>query len=463
MPTGLTYDYLTHHIVPGPQSLSYFIPLLLLPLALLVPRSVLSRWQSIGLFMPVVAAATVHACLAIGGVDVVSIDTLLWCLVLLALKDPWEDFRRIRNPNFDDEKRPQDSSATEQIDLNCELKLAAPGPSGGRSHDEQPYPHNLRQRLPWVGTLLVSIRLNNWRIRTPSHDKHQPQPPAFPTRKAFVLHGLLCFARGYLILDLTRAYVAHDPYFHSTTIPITSPLPFSAPYIPPHIVRTAVIGLQAWALILHQVYLPCLVPVALHAMGLIADEWSPHFWPPYFGHPDVVLMYGVRGFWGKYWHQTMRFTSSQPGYALADLLHLQPGGMARYAIITAITFGLTGVVHMGLVPPEPLHSTIPANEIRLLVAGFFWVQPVAMLGEMLVARAAVRANGLEYWQDGIGRRLRLVGNGMWAVAWFSCSIMLLGEAGRQLGYWRHWIVPVSLWRGLRGQGWVAWPFLLGNP
>ena len=43
------YHHLTQHIVPGPQSLSYFVTLLILPLALLIPRSVLSRWYAVTL------------------------------------------------------------------------------------------------------------------------------------------------------------------------------------------------------------------------------------------------------------------------------------------------------------------------------------------------------------------------------------------------------------------------------
>jgi len=97
----LTYHDLTHHIIPGPQSYSYFIPHLLLPLALLTPRSLLSRWQSIALFMPIIAATTLHAWWMMGGVDVISVDTLLHALLLLVLKDPWADFRYVLKTGTD--------------------------------------------------------------------------------------------------------------------------------------------------------------------------------------------------------------------------------------------------------------------------------------------------------------------------------------------------------------------------
>merc|ERR1712070_102076 len=87
------YDHLTHHIVPGPQSISYLVPLVLLPTALLIPRSTLSRCQNYLVFMPVITACIAHAWWAMGGVDVISVDVLLWSLLLLVLQDPWKDFR----------------------------------------------------------------------------------------------------------------------------------------------------------------------------------------------------------------------------------------------------------------------------------------------------------------------------------------------------------------------------------
>ena len=223
------------------------------------------------------------------------------------------------------------------------------------------------------------------------------------------------------------------------------------------------IGLQAWAMISQLFYLPCLLPLALNAVGLLPDLWSPHTWSPYFGSSRVIFTHGVRGFWGAYWHQTMRWGVAGPGYALADGLKLGKQSMLRYTIIAVSAFGLSGVVHMGLVPPEPLHATLSTNAERLCVAGFFWLQPIAMVLEVLVA-SAVRASGggggPEYWRAGTGLRVRMATNGLWAVLWFTLCIPLLGEAGRQLGYWRVWPLPVSLWKGLRGEGWVVWPFLL---
>ncbi|TKA34102.1 hypothetical protein B0A50_00082 [Salinomyces thailandicus] len=463
----LFYHYLTHHIVPGPQSISYFVPLVLLPIALLVPRSRLSRWQSIVLFMPVMLACTLHAWWRMEGVDVISVDTLLWAAFLLVFRDPWRDFRwagGVRRGGIDRRSTESTEVRQAQEETTTGKQTALPSEvATSRSKfttTEQAYPTSFWTRLPWVNTLLVSIRLNNWKITSRTHDSAQPPSPAFRNRKTFVVYTLFCFARGYLTLDLTRAYISSDSYFTDTDLPVTSPLPFGGiSGLPARFLRSMVVGAQAWALISQMFYLPCLLPVGLHALGWISDEWAPHNWPPYFGSPEVIFLHGIRGFWGLYWHQTMRWSVAGPGYAIADAVGLKAGGLFRYGIITCVAFLLSGTVHMGLVPPQPLHATMDANTIRMLVAGFFWMQPLGMLMEVLFARSIVATVGLQRWRSGLGRWLRMLLNGIWVVMWFTTTMPLLAEAGRQLGYWRVWPVPVSVWMGMRGEDWIAWGVL----
>ena len=424
------YNHLTHHIVPGPQSISYLVPLVLLPTALLIPRTTLSRCQNIFLFMPVITACIVHAWWAMGGVDVISVDVLLWSLLLLVLQDPWKDFRWVvRKDDSQTSRRSGEGRSTpnagttlpdvqqtkNETSTSERTALLSPPNSDGvakaennpHSHVQQPvseqsYPDLFSHRLQWVGTLLVSTRLNNWKISSPSHDRKQPPTPAFQNRLSFVLYTIFCFIRGYLVLDLTRAYISYDVYFTDPHMAIRSPLPFGGvDGFSAQFVRAMVTGAQAWALISQMFYLPCLFPVGLHALGLLSDEWSPHLWPSYFGSPEAIFLYGVRGFWGTYWHQTMRWSVAGPGYAVADGLQLKVGGLVRYSLITVVAFGLSGTVHMGLVPPQPLHATVGANLIRLYVAGFFWTQPMAMLVETLVAKIMSCVTGLSLWRAGV--------------------------------------------------------------
>jgi hypothetical protein len=472
----INYHELTHHHVPGPQSFSYYIPHILLPVALLIPRSRLSRWQNASLFMPVCIASTIHTWYIMGGVDVISVDRLLWALFLLVIKDPWSDFRYVTKATGRTTSRTTNSSKVptgllgvrfngginEQTAL-CQINGDSKPPTSFKpSTIEQAYPATTWERLPWVGTLLISIRLNNWMINSPSHDRTQPPVPAFSSRKAFVAYTLLCFTRGYLILDLTRAYISYDPYFTNPAIPINAPLPFDAlHFVPPQLVRTMVVGAQAWALIGQMFYLPCLLPVGLHALGYLPDDWAPHLWPAYYGSPSVIFTHGIRGFWGQYWHQTMRWSVSAPGYAIADALRLPSRSMVRYAIITTVAFGLSGITHTGLVPPEPLYATISVNHIRLCIAGFFWIQAAGILLEAVAARCIVALGGLQFWQSGAGMRVRQAVNGVWVLAWFALTLPLLAEFARQLGYWRVWPVPISVWNGFTTGQWATWSILEG--
>jgi hypothetical protein len=97
------YMYFVRHIIPGPQSISYLVPHILLPIALLTPRSVLSRWQSIALFMPIMVGCTIHAWTVMGGVDVISLNGLFWTTFLLVLKDPWTEFTLLK-PKMEEEE-----------------------------------------------------------------------------------------------------------------------------------------------------------------------------------------------------------------------------------------------------------------------------------------------------------------------------------------------------------------------
>jgi Membrane bound O-acyl transferase family len=45
----------------------------------------------------------------------------------------------------------------------------------------------------------------------------------------------------------------------------------------------------------------------LGGIGVLDDFWGgTENWPPLMGNPLVVLESGLRGFWGKFWHQLFR-------------------------------------------------------------------------------------------------------------------------------------------------------------
>lgn len=56
-------------------------------------------------------------------------------------------------------------------------------------------------------------------------------------------------------------------------------------------------------------------------------------------------------------------------------------------MFTAFVF--SGLIHMGLVPPDPAYarSGLSPWALRLRIAGVFWIQPVGIAAEMAMAQA----------------------------------------------------------------------------
>ena len=433
------YNNLTKHIVPGPNNVSYFISLFLLPVSLFIPPSILSHRQLCCLFLPVIYALQLRSWSQMGGIDVISLNLTLWSLVLLVLKDPREDFKRVHAVR----KVPPTLDTNKENDGN-ETKIW-----------EEAYPPTLRRRIPWVLTLMISIRFPNWRIADPMHDDRQP---AFSnlSRRTFALSALRHIITGYLLLDLTSSYIRTDPYFHEPNTRSSSPAPsFSTvpllQIVPPRLIRTTVLAAQIYALIPCLFHLPVLPVIALNylAPSLLPDEWSPHTWPPFFGPFSAVSRHGLRGLWSEWWHQMSRHVVSPPGRALADVLHLDRRSTLRYMLVTVSAFGFSGLVHMGLIPPQPLHTTMTAMEMRLWIGSFFWVQIVGFGIEVVVSRIFRRVGG---HLSGLVRMLVLI----WASMWLCATLPLLVPPFHELGYWSVYPIPVSIVQGFWGDGWLQW-------
>ncbi|KAL8709887.1 MAG: hypothetical protein Q9220_005503 [cf. Caloplaca sp. 1 TL-2023] len=339
------YHNLITHIVPGPNSISYFVPFLLLPTAFCIPPNILSKWQLASLFLPLILACQLHAWSRMDGLDVISVNVATWSITLLLCYDPRKTFKLLhRVPEF---KRPNHNLNNNDT------------PQREEDYFEESYPSTLSRRIPWVLTLLPSLRLSNWKTGVPAHDRTQPITPML--RSTYLIRATLLAAQSFIILDITSTLVRYDPYFHVPNTSISSPLPpFSSNTIinsiihtlPPRLLRTTILSAQSHALITQGGALPTLFPVLLSSLGLWPEAWSPHTWPLFFGPFSAVYERGLRGLWGSWWHQTNRYLAT-PGRYLARKLGARERGMGMYALSVASAFGLSGVMHMGLVPPEP--------------------------------------------------------------------------------------------------------------
>ena len=449
-------DFVTH-AVPGPNSFSYFVPFLLLPTALLIPPSILSHVQLCSLFLPVIYGCLFHAWFKMGCTDVISMDVALWSLNLLALQDPRRAFRSIQI------RTESPTGKTHEDETPGKAAIIGPPPPAnqyGSTHTrqdvwEESYPSELSKRVPWVLSLIVSIRLRDWKIGVSSHDKLQPSSRL--SRASFLKHALAIILQGYIIMDTAGLYVETDPYFSRSNMSIDASFPHHPPSIsstlamvrmlPPRLVRASVVAAQTYATVTLLFFIPTLPLLALNALGLLPDQWSPQAWAVFFGPVSAVARKGVRGLWGEWWHQEMRQMVSTPGRSLNRLLNISTSSILGYAVLTASSFLFSGIIHIGLVPPQPKYATLSANKIRLHIIAFFWVQILAFGVELLASKLSQRY--LPAVRRTILAKIIAV---TWTAAFLCYTLPILAVALRELGLWQVHPVPVSIWRGITGNG-----------
>lgn len=423
------YLELANTIVPGPQSFSYFVPQVLLLICLLIPPSTISHNGLATLAMPVIIGSTIHAWMAMRGVDVISVDTLWWSFFFLVFKDPKKDFRRLK--------------------IDMESKTSE-GTSDLSNVIEEPYPSKFWPRLQWVFALVSNRPLTSWKIGVASHDTSVSRPYVSRSRVTFIKGILLVLVPAVAItMPLALQLKAHDNFFsrpgQSLLMPYESP-GAQAPIVvgiiqqalPRAVLRPLVLGMYLYSLMILMFLPPYLLPVL--ASFIIASPnapWSPHTWPrPHFGPFSAVLDDGLRGLWGRWWHQQMRHAVSEPGRWLATKLRFKRGGLVRYACICVSAFTLSGLTHMGLVPPKPRSAEVYGPwELRLTVATFFWVQPLGILLEVTLLERLITTTSR--WL-GSAQSLERIMRLLWVLLFMSFSCMFLLNPFLELGYWKIW-------------------------
>lgn len=426
------HDVITH-VTPGPNNISYPIAMLLLPGALLIPPSVLTHRQLYSLFMPIIYGLLLRSWSQMHGIDVLSVDLALWSFNLLVFRDPRATFKRVW------------------------VKPAAARDSdgGGKDHVwDEPYPSKLSARIPWVFSMVVSFRYLNWKIGDPRHDR--TQPPQTVARSAYLKTIIINVLSCYVLMDLACSYVQIDPYFFRA-MSIDTPFPPLTPKtpaifallqrLPPRLVRSAILAAQIYSAVRLMFTLPCLMVVPL---GILPDEWSPHTWPAFFGPFSAVWESGLRGLWGTWWHQQNRHIMSTPGRAFNKLLCISSTSTVGYASLTISAFFFSGIIHMGLVPPEPPPSEFPVYLIRLNIGLFFWVQALGF-GIELVATRLFR--GVSQKVPPMILKVFVL---IWTAGWLSLTLPLFARSFLGLKYWDIYPLPTSIIQGLSGNGWLRW-------
>ncbi|KAJ4985216.1 hypothetical protein SVAN01_09258 [Stagonosporopsis vannaccii] len=430
------FDLITT-IVPGPASWSYFVPLILLPLGLLVPPSILSHGQLGAIILPISIAATLHSWLTMGGNDVISTDCLYMTLFLYLFKDPRRNFKRATR--FEGREGPEESH---ELRTNRSMK-------GYKLLKKRPvvletYPETFTGRLAWAMMLPQSRPLHDWIIGNSGHDQRVLYSSQHPTRLDFTTDMLSRMLPVlFIFLPLSRQLARHDSYFDNTAWSIFDPTESGhggegkiasliRGLLPLFVLRPIVMAMYAYSLLLTLFLPPMALPVLLNALRIIPDSWSPHTWRPHFGPFSAIMKHGIRGFWGQWWHQQMRHIVSEPGRWIATRLGLADHGWQKsfkYMLVCISAFTLSGITHLGMVPSKPRFATVDTNVLRLNLAAFFWIQPVGIAIELSVLEPVLRA--LPSSMREVHGLLRL----LWTIVFICSSCTFFVVPFKQLGYW----------------------------
>lgn len=414
-----SYNYLTLHRVPGPRSLTYFLPIAATFISLLVPPSLLSFSQMRYAALPLVVAVQIWIWQNHQSFDVISMQTCLTGFALLGWYDVRRQFKHIEHH--------------------------ATGPK------EVPYPRTFVARMQWVGTLILSLQFTDFLIGARAHDLKQRQRKPVSTFAAYFGHTALRMVLSFLLLDVTSYLLQETNLFPCVTIKghacpnkvrsvatdglilfahVYAAASFALAHLPTFAVLIAIAPFPGLR------YHPSISPVVLdNLFGPISSIWQVQ-----------IRGWGLRAFWGTFWHQNLRYVTITPGLAFASALRLRRASLAWYTIVTSQAFFWSGCIHAGMVPPYPIGTSWSSTSLRLRVASFFWIQPVGILLESIIDGA--RGNTQNRLRRASGATTEVL-HTILAMTWSAGFILVTLWAtvlpvGRELGWWRLHPVPFSL-------------------
>lgn len=297
--------------------LSHLSAVALLFSGLLIPPSKLTHIQLALTFLPPIWACHIYSWSV--GLGFLGAVQVLWATELILFQNPRETFQvvyrkpgpSILPPKLQGHQNPSGPSSDQESEKE-ENKAQV---------WKQPYPANFWERCSWVFKLHISMRYVGWETdgspnAKKTDDAHSQRRTQ--TRASWLLRNIILAMFCFLIIDATNAYQRLDPYFPAGT-PIDEHFPsplagflsqYGLAFLPPRMVRILVLGVQQYATFALINRILAIVHVILGGLGVL-DEWWGRVenWPMLMGNPLVVLDSGLRGFWGKGWHQLFRSVS----------------------------------------------------------------------------------------------------------------------------------------------------------
>ena len=428
------------------------------------------------------------------GIGIIQMWSVTWIASLVVFRDARTEAKRVerrrRDPAPADGGLGHGENATSAIDGDGGVRRCrADGNKTQRTADGsanpkdltkpeyeyhwQALPSSFRDRLDWVCDLGASLRGAGWshQIRTippppPEITSTLPSPPrVHPTvrthlsRRALLRSNLVCAARTYLVLDLTKAAMTLDAYFLGAgpTAPPPSYLPtaITSSAILTRIYRLllSLLGIK-YSLQLIFTLSPLLLAGPLRHLQIPgAGPRAAAIWifPDFYGSTVALADDGLAGWWGAWWHQLFRLGFEVPTAWAIARLGWDPRGQRAKALGLAIAFGCSGVVH-GCASYTQLLETRPVRG----PFAFFALQGIGLAGER-AARAWLREVGATQKTP---KALRRGCTFLSLMVWMYFTAPFLVDDFARGGIWLFEPVPISPIRGLgfgpEGEGWWCW-------
>ncbi|PHH87075.1 hypothetical protein CDD83_9336 [Cordyceps sp. RAO-2017] len=261
----------------------------------------------------------------------------------------------------------------------------------------QPFPADapFSDRFGWALDLVLSNRGSGWNSSIssiPHPPVDLPVGPGQPVRLRsmprvtrsgyercftegeFVRKRLLEVLAKYLVLDCCHVAMTKDPYFV-----------LGADHAHRH--PSHLLALPAWQLHLYRQLIFLLFITSLlrivSAINDLVQYWvfkiyfssraALWLYPSYFGSFSRVLDAGLAGWWGGWWHQTLRQPFSAPATYLRTHGYIKAGSSLAAAVTIFVSFLQSGLVHAAA-----SMTATPATTVWRPIA-FFLLQPVGIL------------------------------------------------------------------------------------
>lgn len=163
-----------------------------------------------------------------------------------------------------------------------------------------------------------------------------------------------------------------------------------------------------------------------------------------------AAVYGGGGAW---WHQMNRYLVSNPVRSLAGAVGLSTFSLLGHYFLTTTAFFSSSVMHMGLIPPQPLNTRFSLTEMRLRIAVFFWAQIQAIDVKLLVSDSSTSSTKFPKIASGGSCTV------MWVVMCFALILPILTVPFESLGT-SMYIQYSQRAQGLLGREWLAWSYFV---